>query len=150
MENKDESIFQYLSYVTLREAWAQLKVSFVMWVVISAIIMALAAFFDFGAEETKSFWSEIPNAMWAFVGIGAFTWFLRGEKMVIVFPKTTRMWFAVNVAIVVGYTAGLLLPSWAFIPVYIGIVMFLGALDELNLIGRENYRLLSEERDESA
>ena len=57
MANKEESPFKYLPYVTLREGWSQLKVAFLVWIVLSAIVTAFVAVTDFGISRTESYWS---------------------------------------------------------------------------------------------
>jgi hypothetical protein len=143
MASAEDSPFKYLPYVTLREGWSQLKVAFLAWAVLSVIVTAFVAATDFGISKTESYWSILPGPVWGVLGFAIVSWFLRGEELRFMFPRTFKGWFLLNFGVVLLVFAASVLPSWAFIPVYIGLLFFFGVLDELAAIGKRNYERLS-------
>jgi len=143
MASNQESPFKYLPYVTLREGWSQVKVAFLVWIILSAIVMAFVAFADFGVAKTESYWSILPKQVWGVLGFAAFSWLIRGEELRLMFPQTFKGWLLLNFGVAFLVLAASLLPSWALVPVYVGIMFFFGVLDELAAIGKTNYERLS-------
>src|SRR5690606_31037377 len=91
-----DSPFKYLPYVTLREGWAQSKVMFFVWLILSAIAMIFIAVADFGVENTESYWSLLPKPVWAVIGIAVFTWIVRGEEVRLALPESIGGWLVLN------------------------------------------------------
>ena len=147
MAKKEESPFKYLPYVTLREGWSQVKVAFLAWVVLSTIVILFGAFADFGVTKTKSYWSVLPIQVWGVLGFAAFSWMIRGEELKLMFPKTFKVWLLGNLGIALMVFAASVLPSWALVPVYIGFMFFFGVLNDLAVIGKNNYERLSGQGD---
>ena len=143
MANKEESPFKYLPYVTLREGWSQLTVAFLVWIVLSAIVTAFVAVTDFGISRTESYWSILPAPVWGVLGFAVVSWLFRGEELRLMFPQTFKGWLLLNLGVVLFIIAITVLPSWALIPVYIGLMFFFVVLDDLAAIGKSNYERLS-------
>ena len=59
------------------------------------------------------------------------------------FPQTFKGWLLLNLGVVLFIIAITVLPSWALIPVYIGLMFFFVVLDDLAAIGKSNYERLS-------
>lgn len=138
-----DSPFKYLPYVTIREGWAQTKVMFFAWFVLSSIAVIFIGLTDFGVESTESYWSLLPKPVWAVIGFAVFTWFVRGEELRLVAPQSAKGWLALNVVVALMVLAGSILPSWALVPMYFGLVCFAVVLDELAAVGKSNYERLS-------
>ncbi|MFC5571608.1 hypothetical protein ACFPN1_16255 [Lysobacter yangpyeongensis] len=138
-----DSPFKYLPYVTFREGWAQAKVMFFVWIVLSAIAIAFIALTDFGVESTESYWSLLPKPVWAVIGFAVFTWVVRGEELRLAAPQSAKGWLILNVLVALMVLAGSVLPSWALFPMYFGLACFAAVLDELAAVGKSNYERLS-------
>ena len=83
-------------------------------------------------QKIETFWAVLPRPFWYVFGFAAFTWFVRGEEVQIVFPKSFRLW--------------LLLTS-VVMPVYVAVMLGFGLLDSLSKIGRKNFEKLSGQPD---
>ena len=147
MTNEEDDLFKYLSYVTLREGWAQIKGTFFGWLVISVIFIVIDVLIDFGASQTETFWAILPKPFWYVLGFAAFTWFVRGEEFQIVFPKSFGLWLLVTSAVALMVLLGAVLPTWAMMPVYAAVMLGFGLLVSLAEIGRENFQKLSRQPD---
>ena len=66
---------EYLSYVSLGEAWKEIKVTFIVWVIFSAGTFVLALLFMGGAEASKPLWEWMPRPVLYFLCVVALTWF---------------------------------------------------------------------------
>ena len=144
MANKEESPFKYLPYVTLREGWSQVKVMFFVWIILSGIMMTFMAAADFGVKSTESYWSLLPTPAWAIIGFAVFTWFVRGEEIRLALPQSFKGWLLLNIGVALMIIAGLVLPAWAMVPLYFGLICFFAVLDELAATGKTNYERLSD------
>lgn len=138
-----DSPFKYLPYVTIREGWAQAKVMFFVWIVLSAIAMVFIFLADFGLESTESYWSILPTPVWAVIGFAVFTWVVRGEEVRLAAPQSIKGWLILNVLVALMVLATFVLPPWALVPMYLGVVCFGTVLDELAAVGKSNYERLS-------
>ena len=143
MADKEDSPFKYLPYVTLREGWSQIKVTFFVWVILSAIAMGFMTLVNFGVQSTETYWSLIPKPLLAVVGFAVFSWVVRGEGMRLALPKSFKGWLLLNVSLALIVFAGTVLPDWALVPLYFGLICFSSVLDELAAVGKSNYERLS-------
>ena len=150
MTNGKDDLFKYISYLTLREGWAEIKGTFFGWLILSATFMAVGAFVEFGASKTETFWSILPTPVWYVLAFAVFAWSFRGEELRIVLPKTFKLWLLVTTGVALIVFAGTILPAWALIPVYWAVVFGFEGLDSLAKIGQENYQKLSEQPNNSA
>jgi hypothetical protein len=143
MADKEDSPFKYLPYVTLREGWSQIKVTFFVWAILSAIAMGFMALADIGVQSTESYWSLIPKPVLAVAGFAAFSWVVRGEELRLALPQSFKGWLLLNVGLALMVFAGSVLPGWALVPLYFGLICFFAVLDELAAVGKSNYERLS-------
>lgn len=149
MAQQEMSPFSYLSYVTLREAWDTVRSIFFAWIVLSAIIMVFIWLSERGAAATQPIWSALPKPIFYILGFAVFTWIVRGEAETISIPKSFRGWLVLNLIFVVFIGAFTILPGWAMVPFYIGVLCFFNIFDELSGIGKNNYDRLQEHREAS-
>jgi len=147
MANEEDDLFKYLSYVTLREGWAQIKGAFLAWLFLSVMFIAIGVFIDFGASQTETFWAILPKPFWYVLGFAAVTWFFRGEEFQIVFPKSFGLWLLFTSAVALMVLLGAVLPTWAMMPVYAAVMLGFGLLGSLAEIGKENFQKLTGQPD---
>ena len=147
MAKEEDDLFKYLSYVTLREGWVEIKGAFLGWLFLSAIFIVVDIFIDFGAGITESFWGILPKPFWFVLSFAVFTWFVRGEEFQIVFPQSFRLWLLVTSAVALMVLLGAVHPTWAMMPVYAAVMLGFGLLGSLAEIGRENFKKLSGQPD---
>lgn len=145
MHDKQENPYSYLSYVTLREMWAETKGYFWIWLIFSVIAVAIGALVDFGASATREFFdgagsSILPKWTWPVVIFSAVVWFWKGEEIKFRFPNLTfTSWLIVTV--VMGLLAFVFenFSFWVAGPFYFAVFIGLAALDTLAAKGKDNY-----------
>ncbi len=143
MVDNEEEAFRYISYATPKEVWAETKSLVLSWLILSIVCIAFGALFEAGADATRSLWSDVPKPILYFLGFAAISWFMRGQTFHFVFPKTFRIWLLSVVVVGTVVVGAAILPTWAMIPIYFGVVLFVSLLDELSRIGKENYERLN-------
>lgn len=144
MATAEESNWKYVRYVTLADAWKELWVGILAWVVITAVLMVFAATFEFGVSATESWWSGIPKPVLYFIAFAVFTWFTRGESLSLSMPNSVKGWLGLNAVFLLVMVATSVLGGLAFVPFYTGVVFAGVFIDSLSAIGRRNYERLSE------
>ena len=105
MNNKEDDLYKYLPYVTLREGWSEIKGYFFIWLGGSVLSIGLGLLFDFGASKIDIFWSILPKPVWYVLGFAAFSWLARGEEFRIAFPQTFKHWLLMNAVFAIMFLA---------------------------------------------
>ena len=156
MQNKEENLYSYLSYVTLREMWAETKSYFLAWLIFSVVSLAVGAFVDFGVSATKDIIEAsgapiLPKWGWFAIIFLAISWFMRGEEIRFKFPEMTFQALLI-LALIVGVITFVLdkFPFWIGFPFYWAVVIGLILLDALAAKGKENYLKLTGDNEEDA
>jgi hypothetical protein len=136
----------YIRYVTLGEAYKELKVIVGLWVFFSALSLAfgLAGNAAEGYVKEKGLLAFVPIPVWIWIAIAVLSWIYRGVTVHI--PRLSfREWMIFVVVVGVVILLYSVLPWWEMLPFYWGLVMFGVAFDALVGIGKTNY----EKRPES-
>jgi hypothetical protein len=84
-ENVELTILKYLSYVTLRDAWAYAKTFLGFWLFFSVFVIGVSVFFEFGLTKTRSLWSVIPKPIWFVLVFAMDAWFIGGQENCFIF-----------------------------------------------------------------
>lgn len=145
MKDKDieESKFKYLSHVTLRQAWSVLKPSFFAWLMLTVLFLIIDIVTNYGENEVSEFWNILPKQAWFIIGFAFVSWVARGEEEVIKFrfPMKLKNWITLNLMVsllIVLIPFLLLLPPWAYVSLFFGLLVLGVALDDLAKIGKQN------------
>lgn len=135
---EEAGIFRYLPHVTLRQAWNQVKSTFIAWLILSTLFVLFSTASDFGISKTEGFWDIFPQPVWYVIGFACLSWILRGEEFKIAFPRSFKLWLLLTVFVALFALAISLLPTWAILPLYAGAIALGSMLDELAQTGKEN------------
>ena len=146
MNNKEQeaekSVFAYLRYVTLRQAWAGLRFQFVAWLLLSAVVLVIVLAGKKGIDATEGIWSTIPRPI-LFIGFVALvTWIVRGDNFLLEWPSSFQEWLLTNIDIAAFIVAAAFLPILVMVPAYLGFAMLVAVLEDLSEIGKANYQRL--------
>ena len=141
MQTEEPSFYAFLSYVTLREAWAETKTQFGVWLFLSIFFVVSGSLGVIGADAVHSWVGEdVPKWLWWVAVFCGMSWFMRGEEVKFQFPKLTfPQWLVSSFLVLLFGWAFAVLPFWASAPIWLGLVVGAGAVDELSLKGKENY-----------
>jgi hypothetical protein len=138
----DKKSYEYLAYVTLREAWAEVKSTLIVWLVFSGVSIGIGLAFSSGVEVSKPIWENIPRPILYFIGFVIFTWFMRGEELTISIPKQYSWWMVFVCVAGLFFYAPFLLPWWCLVPINFGLIFGFMVFDNLVRIGKENFEKL--------
>jgi hypothetical protein len=130
----------YLKYVTLGQALHEMKVALILWLYFGLVCGVIGYLVDrVGTAATRGTpLDTVPNTLWAWVAIVVLSWVLRGKSISL--PMLTfRKWFVFSVGVGVGVLAGVVLPFWAFWPIWQGLAIIWTQYGALVEIGRSNY-----------
>lgn len=141
MKAEEPSYYSYLSYVTLWEAWVETKTQLGVWLVASVFFVAVGRLGVFGADAFQSLaGDDFPQWLGWVIAWCCYCWMMRGEELRIRFPKLTfSQWLVFSVLVLLAAWAIAVLPYWASSPLWLGLFVGAGAIDELVRKGRENY-----------
>ena len=146
MNPNEPSLFTYLPYVTIQQAWGELKATFFAWLIMSGVVVAFGMLAEKGVTATESFWAEIPQWAWYAAAVSAIAWMGRGETYKVRLPILTfKAWFLFAALFFLFMFLMSILPSWGAIPFYFAFVFLVTAGESLSSLGKENYEKLHKE-----
>ena len=139
MSDSEEDSFKYLSSVTVKQAWGEAKFWLMVWLLVSTIVILINLASD-ATNVISEIWNIFPGQVWFVIGFTLFTWMLRGEEEVIriYFPKKFILWLFLNLFIALMAMSSLIFPSWVTTSIFIGWFCLMGALANLEKIGKAN------------
>jgi hypothetical protein len=150
---KDASPFSGLSYVTAADVWQEAVPCFWVWILFSAVAVALllATKFGFGLESTGSADEivvsfvknlNLPTWLWFPLALAAAGWLVRGKTFSV--PNLgIATWIAVSSPLALFIFCMQRAPAWAIAPLFWAYLLGLHSLDNLAKKGRANRRKLS-------
>lgn len=144
MVNNNENFYSYLRYVTLSDAWREIKTFVFIWLLLSAICIALNA----ATSPVESIWEEMPRWLKNTTCFAACIWLFSGEK--VSFPHLIfKLWATVTVFFGLFSLACNSLPSWVGLSLCIGLILIIVSLEALVTIGKSNYAKLTDTNNDT-
>lgn len=138
--------FDYISYVSFREAWTEVKDGFYVWlafmvlaVIISFLCWGGGKLFEGIAGGTTL--PKLSGSTWFAIIYCAVTWFGRGERINFRIPKFGfGTWFVATFCVLVGSILVAQIATWLFIGYFYTLFPLFRVIDKLNVKGYGKFR----------
>jgi hypothetical protein len=141
--------WQFLSYVTIRQAFSVLKTEVSAWLILSIFLLAGGSLGIIGSDAlAQKSPIDFPNWVWFCALWCLISWQNRGTELKIPFPKLTFVQWAFYCIFVFALAFAFnILPWWASCPIWVGIICFISGFERLASIGKDNYESLTRQSE---